>query len=68
MPLRRLSGDATGLSGNVVSKALAATSSLSDVKQAVRDVDERVVRQHYDISLLNPTVFGVYHIPKHLRM
>jgi ABC-type transport system substrate-binding protein len=62
----------TGVAGNwlivsdpaydaLVVKALAATSSLADVKQAVHDVDERVVRQHYDISLLNPTLFGVYH-------
>ena len=61
----------TGVAGNwlivsdpvydaLVVKTLAATSSLADVKQGVHDIDERVVRQHYDISLLNPTLFGVY--------
>jgi peptide/nickel transport system substrate-binding protein len=45
----------------LVVKALAPTSSLADVKQAVHDVDERVVEQHYDISLLNPLLYGVYH-------
>jgi peptide/nickel transport system substrate-binding protein len=44
-----------------VAKAMAPASSLADVKQAVSDADERCVRQHFDISLLNPTVFSVFH-------
>jgi ABC-type oligopeptide transport system substrate-binding subunit len=39
-------------------KALAATK-VDDIKQVVRDANENVARQHYLITLLQPTAFGL---------
>jgi len=41
-------------------EALAPGNTLDQVKQYVSDVDERSVEQHYDISLLNPILYGIY--------
>jgi ABC-type transport system substrate-binding protein len=39
-------------------KALAATK-VDDIKQVVRDANENVARQHYLVTLLQPTAFGL---------
>ena len=40
-------------------KAQAATSSLADVKQALKDMNELVARQHYSVALLLPPSFAL---------
>jgi ABC-type transport system substrate-binding protein len=40
-------------------KALAATTE-DEMKQIMRDMNERVVRQHFAISLLQPMVYNLY--------
>lgn len=39
-------------------KAEAATSSLSDIKQALSSMNEEIAQQHYSISLLDPVLYG----------
>jgi peptide/nickel transport system substrate-binding protein len=41
-------------------KVTAATSSLADIKEAVRAINERDAEQHYTISLLAPNFYAFY--------
>jgi peptide/nickel transport system substrate-binding protein len=61
----------TGASGNwcfvtdpvydaIYNKAVATTSSLDDIKQAMIDIDKRVAEQHYAITLLEPKLYAIY--------
>ena len=36
-----------------------ATRNIDELKQVLRDANERVARQHYAISLVQPRLFGV---------
>jgi peptide/nickel transport system substrate-binding protein len=66
-PLRQLNRYLTGYTANynMVSDPVydtfapkaAAANNLNDIKQALKDANERVARQHYVISLLQPNLF-----------
>jgi peptide/nickel transport system substrate-binding protein len=66
-PMRQLNRYLTGYMANynMVSDPVfdtyapkaAASTSLTDIRQALRDANERVARQHYVISLLQPYTF-----------
>ena len=69
-PIRQLSRLHTGYSSNYLMvsdpvfdafqpKAVAATSE-EQVKQILRDANERIARQHYSISLLQPMQYSLY--------
>jgi len=69
-PIRQLSRLHTGYSSNYLMvndpvfdafqpKAVAAASE-TEVKQILRDANERIARQHYSISLLHPMQYSLY--------
>jgi len=69
-PIRQLSRLHTGYSSNYLmvsdpvfdafqAKAIAATNE-AEVKQILRDANERIARQHYAISLLQPMQYSLY--------
>jgi ABC-type transport system substrate-binding protein len=69
-PIRQLSRLHTGYSSNYLMvsdpvfdafqpKAIAATTE-AEVKQILRDANERIARQHYSISLLQPMQYSLY--------
>lgn len=69
-PIRQLSRLHTGYSSNYLmvsdpvfdglqSKAIAATSE-KEIKQILRDANERIARQHFSISLLQPLQYAFF--------
>jgi ABC-type transport system substrate-binding protein len=68
-PLRQLNRYLTGYAANynMVSDPVydtfapkaAAASNMNDIKQALKDANERVARQHWVISLLQPYTFEI---------
>ena len=68
-PLRAITRFQTGLSANFMMvsdpvfdafypKAIAATN-VDDLKKIMRDANERVARQHYAVSLLQPAAYSL---------